>query len=372
MTRSSDVIVIGGGAIGLSIALQLARRGVGVTLFDRGAVAAEASTRNGGQVSPFIDGRWAPFARRCLDLWPTLAGELGDIGYRPAGGLHVIVATDPGDAGELVAYRRERGLVAELASPEECLQRLPGLTSDIKGGVFSPRHGQVDPFAAMAALARAARDAGAALHPDTAVEKIDIESDRVTGVRTTRGTVAGEYVVNAAGPWAAQVAALANVAIPISPRRIQIMRSAPTDRITEMVWSGNGLYSRQDRDGRLHFGAEGPPWDPSPAHFEKDVTAPTMQRIAHRMVELMPALRDVSIERAWAGIIAMTPDLMPIVDALPSPRGFVLATGFGGNGFGTSPAFGEAVAQLIVDGRSQIDTSPFQLARFATVTAPAT
>ena len=68
----------------------------------------------------------------------------------------------------------------------------------------------------------------------------------------------------------------------------------------------------------------------------------------------------------------MTPDLMPIVDALPSPHGFVLATGFGGNGFGTSPAFGEAVAQLIVDGRSQIDTSPFQLARFATVTAPAT
>jgi len=150
------------------------------------------------------------------------------------------------------------------------------------------------------------------------------------------------------------------------------MRSAPTAPITEMVWSGNGLYSRQDRNGRLHFGAEGPPWDPSPAHFEKDVTAPTMQRIAHRMVELMPALRDVSIERAWAGIIAMTPDLMPIVDALPSPRGFVLATGFGGNGFGTSPAFGEAVAQLIVDGKSQLDTSPFGLARFAMASAPAT
>src|SRR5207247_6739228 len=165
----------------------------------------EASTRNGGQVSPFIDGRWAPFARRCLELWPTLAGELGDIGYRPAGGLHVIVATDPGDPGDLVAYRRERGLVAELASPEECLQRLPGLTSEIKGGVFSPRHGQVDPFAAMNALARAARHAGATPHADTAVEKIEISDDRVTGVRTTHGTVTGECVVNAAGPWAAQV-----------------------------------------------------------------------------------------------------------------------------------------------------------------------
>src|SRR5258706_10856951 len=97
-----------------------------------------------------------------------------------------------------------------------------------------------------------------------------------------------------------------------------------------------------------------------------------MQRIAHRMVELMPALRGVSIERAWSGIIAMTPDLMPIVDVLPFPRGLVLATGFGGNGFGTSPAFRAAIAQLIVDGRSQLDTSPVGLARFAMASAPAT
>ena len=90
-----------------------------------------------------------------------------------------------------------------------------------------------------------------------------------------------------------------------------------------------------------------------------------MQRIARRMVELMPALHALPIERAWAGIIAMVPDLMPIIDALPSPRGLVLATGFGGNGFGTSPAFGEAVAQLIADGRSELDLSPFALARFA-------
>src|SRR2546430_9978261 len=131
MTRSSDVIVIGGGAIGLSIALQLARRGVGVTLFDRGAVAAEASTRNGGQISPFIDGKWAPFARRCLDLWPGLAEQLGDIAYRPAGGLHVLVADDPVEPADLIAYRRERGFVAELASPDECARLIPGLTANI-------------------------------------------------------------------------------------------------------------------------------------------------------------------------------------------------------------------------------------------------
>src|SRR5207245_8985811 len=142
----------------------------------------------------------------------------------------------------------------------------------------------------------------------------------------------------------------------------------PTTRITYGGWSGNGAASRQDLDGRLHVGAEGPPWDPPAEHFGTDVTAPTMQRIARRMVELMPALRPLPVERAWSGIIAMTPDLMPIIDALPSPRGLVLATGFGGNGFGTSPAFGEAVAQLVADGRSELDTSAFALARFARVT----
>src|SRR5258706_12465228 len=95
-----------------------------------------------------------------------------------------------------------------------------------------------------------------------------------------------------------------------------------------------------------------------------------MQRIAHRMVELMPALRGVSIERAWSGIIAMTPDLMPIVDVLPFPRGLVLATGFGGNGFGPSPPFGEAAAQLLVDGRSQPGPPPLAAARFPIASPP--
>jgi sarcosine oxidase subunit beta len=365
MNRTTDVIVIGAGAVGLSIARELAKRAVGVTVLDRGALAGEASTRNGGQISPFIDGKWAPFARRCLDLWPGLADELGDIAYRPAGGLHVVVADDPVEPDDLIAYRSERGFVAELASPDECARLIPGLTAKIKGGVRSPRHGQVDPFLTMAALARAAQGAGAELLPDTPVDAIAMDGDRVTGVRTPGGPIASERVVIAAGPWGAQVAALAGVDVPVRPRRIQIMRTAPTTRISDGVWSGNGLYSRQDLAGRLHFGAEGPPWDPPAERFENDVSAPTMQRIARRMVELMPALRRLAVERAWSGIIAMTPDLMPIIDALPSPRGLVLATGFGGNGFGTFPAFGEAVAQLIADGRSELDTSPFALARFA-------
>jgi len=257
LTSSADVVVIGGGAVGLSIAMQLAKRRIGVMVLDRGPLAGEASTRNGGQISPFIDGKWAPFARRCLDLWPGLADELGEIAYRPAGGLHVVVADDPAEPVEIVAYRRERGFVAELASPDECVRLIPGLTTEIKGGVRSPRHGQVDPFLAMAALARAARDAGAELLPDTRVDAITMEGDRITGVRTPRGRIASERVVNATGPWGAQVAAFAGVDIPVRPRRIQIMRTAPTTRISDGVWSGNGLYSRQDLDGRCTSGLRG-------------------------------------------------------------------------------------------------------------------
>ena len=137
--------------------------------------------------------------------------------------------------------------------------------------------------------------------------------------------------------------------------------------MTRMVWGGNGLYCRQDARGRLHFGAEGPPWDPPARHFVLDVTAPTLQRIGRRMLELVPGLAEVEVTHAWSGITAPTPDLGPVIDASAGPSGFVIAAGFAGNGFGTAPAVGEIVAELITDGRATLDVGPLALDRFADV-----
>ena len=369
MSATRDVVVIGGGVVGLCIAGELAGRGVHVTVVDAGAIAGAASSRNGGQLSPGIDGAWAPIARRALELWPALGERLGDIGYVREGGLYLVMSADATTPEEIVAYRRERGFVAETLTPAECARRLPGLAREIKGGVFSPKHGQVDPFLATRALAREAESKGVRLLAHAPVIAIDTTAGRVEGVRTDRERVVADVVVDAAGPWADQVSALAGVRVPVAPRRIEIVASESLAPITRMVWGGNGLYCRQDARGRLHFGAEGPPWDPPARHFMLDVTAPTLQRIGRRMLELVPGLAGVGVTHAWSGIIAPTPDLMPVIDLSAGPSGFVIAAAFAGNGFGTAPAVGEIVADLITTGRSTFDVTPLALDRFAGVSA---
>ena len=119
MSATRDVVVIGGGVVGLCVAGELAARGAHVTVVDAGAIAGAASSRNGGQLSPGIDGAWAPIARRALDLWPALGERLGDIGYVREGGLHVVMSADPTTPEQIAAYRRERaGSPAVAWSPE--------------------------------------------------------------------------------------------------------------------------------------------------------------------------------------------------------------------------------------------------------------
>jgi len=363
-TATKDVVIVGGGIVGLAAARQLARAGVRVVVIERGEIGGEASGRNGGQISPGIDATWAPLAKRALDLWPDFARELGDIDYQCAGGLYVVMESDPIDPVDVLEYRRERGFVAEALDASACRRLLPSLTDRIKGGVFSPRHGQVDPVKTMRALARSARACGVDLWSNEEVTVIDVSAGAFRGVRTPRRHVAADVVLIAAGAWSGALARQAGVDLPVSPRRIQIIASEPTERMTDTLWGGNGLYSRQNSAGELHFGAEGPPWDPSVETFERRTTEPTLRRIARRMVELTPGLRGLRAKRAWSGIIGPSADGQPIIDVIEEPSGLALATGFGGNGFGTGPASGEAIAELILTAPTSVDTTAMRLERF--------
>jgi sarcosine oxidase subunit beta len=222
----------------------------------------------------------------------------------------------------------------------------------------------VDPVKTMRALARSAQAIGVALWTNEEVTAIDVADGTVHGVRTARRNVPADIVLIAAGAWSGRLARQAGVDLPVSPRRIQIVASAPTERVTDMLWGGNGLYSRQGSTGALHFGAEGPPWDPSVETFERRTTEPTLRRIARRMVELTPALRGLRLARAWSGIIGPSVDGQPIIDLTQAPSGLAFATGFGGNGFGTGPASGEAIAELILTGATSVETGAMRLARF--------
>lgn len=368
MTAGSekDVVIVGGGVCGSASAYYLARAGRRVLLVEKGIIAGEASGRNGGHISPTVDGAWGPVGRLTLDIWPRLSEELGyPTEYRRSGGLYVVMEDDPFEPQQLVDYRRRCGFVAEPLTPEECFKLLPQVNRRIKGGVFAPRNGHANPLLATKGLAKAAQDYGAEIWTHTRVTGIDVRHDAVGGVETSRGYVSAPYVVDAAGPWAGKVGAMAGVVVPVMPRRIQILLSEGIAPVTEMVWAGNGIYSRQAVAGQLHFGAGGPAWDASVQYYDKTVTAPTMQRIAHKMVEMMPGLADVRIMRSWAGVMGPTADGDPILDLCQHPRGFVVATGFGGNGFVTGPATGKVVSELILTGTASIDIEGLSLARFA-------
>jgi sarcosine oxidase subunit beta len=364
-TREADVAIVGGGIIGLSCAYYLARAGRRVVVFERRTVGDEASGRNGGHLSPTIDPVWGPLGLLSYTLWPALADELGrGTEYQRQGGVYVVLASEPIAPSRILQYRQDLGFTAELLSPADCQALLPGLQQEIQGGLFSPRSGQINPIATIKLLAHALRAAGVEIHEHRAVTGILTSTDRVAGIETAAGPVAAPIVIDAAGPWASAVGALASAHVPVVPRRIQILLSEALPPAYRQVWAGNGLYARQARAGQLHFGAGGPATDPPPLDVDRTVTLPTMQRIAHRMLELMPGLRDLRVLRSWAGVLAVTPDGNPIIDWSPGPAGLLVATGFGGNGFVLGPAVGHTVAQLICAGRTDIDLRPLRLDRF--------
>jgi sarcosine oxidase subunit beta len=361
----ADVVVVGGGIVGVASAYYLSRRGVRVLLVEKGSIAGEASGRNGGHLSPTIDGAWAPLAKLALDTWPDLVEEIeGPTEFCRAGGLYVIVADDPTEPIDLLHYRHERGFVAELLSPEDCRKLLPGLNHEIKGGVLSPRHGHVNPILTTKSLAAAAARNGAQFWLHTQVSGIEVHDEAIQKVHTTRGSISTPAVVDAAGPWAAQIAKMAGVDCPVTPRRIQILLSEAQPPLTNLIWGGNGVYARQALSGQLHFGAAGPPWEPAVQAFDRGLSAATMQRTARSMFELMPGLADVRILRSWSGVIGPSSDGVPILEACPTPRGFILATGFGGNGFVTGPAVGKIVAELVCTGTPAVDIDGLRLSRF--------
>jgi sarcosine oxidase subunit beta len=364
--RQADVVIVGGGIVGVASAYYLARAGRRVVLVERGAIASEASGRNGGHISPTIDGPWAPLAQLALATWPELSAELGQqIEFVRGGGLYVVVADDPTEPADLLAYRHRRGFVAEAVSPEDCRRLLPGLAADVKGGVLSPRHGQANPLLTSKRLAGAAQAAGATLRLHTAATAVLVRNDQVEGVLAGEERIEAPIVVDAAGAWAPSVAAMAGVACPVTPRRIQILLSEARPPLTDLIWAGNGLYARQARAGQLHFGSAGPAWELAVDAYDRNVSPGGMQSTARRMVELMPGLADLRILRSWSGIIGPSADGAPRLGVCASPRGFIIATGFGGNGFVTGPAVGKVVAELAIQGRASIDIAGLDPSRFA-------
>jgi sarcosine oxidase subunit beta len=307
------------------------------------------------------------------ELWPALVEELGPATeYRRSGGVYVIMGDEPIEPTQIREFRRKHGYTAEELSPEECRKLIPGLRADVKGGLFSPKSAHINPIVTMKLLARAAVRTGVEIREHCAATAIRTRAGVIEGVETDCGRIDAPFVVDAAGPWAASVGKMVDVQIPVDPRRIQILLSEAIPPLYSHIWAGNSMYARQALSGQLHFGAMGPAWETGGWSIDRSVTLPTMQRIAGRMVELVPGLGEVRVLRSWAGVLAVSTDGVPIVGMCREPHGFVIGTGFGGNGFVTGPAVGRIITDLICTGafsHHNLDLRRVSPARFTGHTA---
>jgi sarcosine oxidase subunit beta len=372
--ESADVVIIGGGIVGSSIAYHLAeagcknvlvleresRQGVGSTGKSMGGVRAQFATTVNIQMSLYSIPFYASFDER-----------LGEpAGYRPQG--YLFLATNEKHIAYLKGNQeRQKGLGlngAEMVSAEEIRKDFPQLKADdVLGGSFCPTDGFVDPHSAMSGFMMAASARGARLWKAAAVTAIDRDERGVSGVQTLRGPVKTRVLVNAAGPWAAEIGKLAGVEIPITPTKRMLV---PTEPFADFPHSApmiidmsNGFHFRPESLGFLLA------WnDPKEKHgFNTDFEVDFIEKILLRAAERVPCFENLAVnpKKAWAGLYEVTPDHHCILGPVPEVPGLFLANGFSGHGVMHAPATGRILADLIVQGTTGvIDAHTVRLGRF--------
>ena len=371
------MVIIGGGVTGASTAFHLTRRGVrNVTLVDKGTIASGGTGRSSACVRQhYSTAETCRMIRYSLDFFLNFAERVdgASCGFRHTGYLLGVDDKMRAPMEASVALQRATGIDTRLVSPVEMRELEPRLrTEDLVAGCYEPGSGYCNPVETAQGFARAARAAGARILEDTAVSGLLLEGDRVRGVRTSAGEILAPVVLNAAGLWSAPVAAMAGVALPIHVCRhkINIVSWPEADRRPHpMVYDFvTNIYTRPELGEHILVGgldAEESRDAADPDAYKEgvslDESTDALARVSHRF----PVLGNGHIARGYAGCFDVTPDWHPILDRV-GPEGYHVAAGFSGHGFKLSPAVGNMVATLIVDGPGgHPDLPTFRLSRFA-------
>jgi sarcosine oxidase, subunit beta len=366
---TADIVIIGGGIIGTSIAYHLALRKAGrIVLLEKGLLGEGSTSRClGGVRLQFSTEINLQFSLLAMQAFEHFEEEFGvDPGLKRIG--YLFLATTPGEVGvftKSVDLQRRYGVPVEYLNPGDVSQRWPFLkTDDVLGGSFCARDGYAGPSEVLDGFAKAARRTGVEIHERTEAFGILSEGRRISGVCTAEGTISCPLVVNAAGPDASTVGRMVGLEIPVKPLRRQVFVTAPfrlSDRPVPLTIDfHNGSYFRQELDGFLLSGA----LDKEPSH-NLTVDYEGMAEAAEHAAYRVPDLEKARIVRGWAGLYEISPDNHAILGLVPQIEGLVLANGFSGHGFQHSPAVGKLIAELIVDGRTtSLDISSLSIERF--------
>ncbi len=367
---SAEVVIVGGGVIGASIAYHLTRHGLrDVLVLERNGLGSGSTSRNAGgirlQFSTEINVR---MSQRSLPAFLRFEDEMGiDPQFRQVGYLFLI--TDEHDVGP---FERSLALWRRLDVPAIRLERdqIPAIfpelhVADVRFATFCQSDGHADPNSILQGYVARARTAGARFEENAAVTAIERDDGRVVAVRCGERRIACGMVVDAAGAWAGEVAALAGVDVPIVPLRRQIFVTNPVpgfDRDFPMtIEFASGLYLHHESGGVLLGMAD--PRDP--IGFDDRVNWDFLPEVVERGLARLPLLERATIKTGWAGYYEDTPDKHAILGRAPGLENFVCAAGFSGHGLMHAPAAGELIAELICDVPPSLDITALRLSRFA-------
>jgi sarcosine oxidase subunit beta len=373
--RTADVVIVGGGVIGVSIAFHLASRGVAdVTVLERRFLASGATGRSVGIIRQLYPTRETSLmVRRSLTVFQRFDEQVGgDAGYVGCGALIGVSPAMRDGLDRTLGLQQAVGIRAEVLEPQEVERVEPRIDPRGLGAIlYEPESGYGDPGATTLAYAAAARRRGVAIEQGAEVTGILRSGDRVSGIETARGDrIEAPVVVNAAGLWSPALARLAGVSLPIVIGRhavFVIQRDAGFGR-PHLVYLdlAGGAYVRPETGGLTLTGSltddeREHPMDPEllGAEVGLDEAEPVLERTGRAL----PRLADARYRRGYAGAFDITPDWMPILDESPL-RGLYVATGMSGHGFKLAPAVGEMMAALITRAEPPVSLDPFRLDRF--------
>jgi len=371
-----DVVIIGGGIVGSSIAWHLTDAGCRkVLVIERESAQGKGSTGKsmGGVRAQFSTAVNIQMSLYSIPFYASFDERLGHpAGYRPQG--YLFVATRDSHLAYLSDnFERQKSLGlrdARLLPAREIIDMLPQLRSDdILGGSFCSTDGFVDPYSAMNGFMASAVEKGATLWKKTEVSGIVTDANGIAAVETSRGRVSTRVAVNASGPWAAETAKLAGVELPVEPLRRMLVPSEPYDDFPHsspmVIDMSNGFHFRPEGRGFL-LAWNDPEETPG---YKPDFEPSFIEKILMRAANRVPAFENLAVnpKRAWAGWYEMSPDHHAILGPVAQVPGFFLANGFSGHGVMHAPATGKILSDLILTGRTDVvsDVSVLGFDRFA-------
>lgn len=412
LPAQADVVVVGGGVIGVSAAYHLAKKGYSIALLEKGHVGAEQSSRNWGWCRQQGRAREEiPLAREALRLWEDMQNDAGvDAGFRRTGILFLTKSKDELAGWERwAAIAREQQVHSTVLTPAEIAERMPGNVDAWLGGLYTPSDGRAEPSMAVPALATAARKHGVTIHQGCAARGLETQGGRVSAVVTEKGTVRAQSVLLAGGAWSSLFCRRHGVDLPIGLVNLTACRTTPGPEITSGALGTDSYCIRRRLDGgftlalrnrgtvelspdlfrfartfwptykrrrgglKVSFGrpffnqiVRGTNWSfdrQSPFEVERvRDPAPDMSLVNSALAALIksnPELKDIEIAEAWGGTIDSTPDTIPVISPVDGMPGFFLATGFSGHGFGIGPAAGKLAADIVTGARPLVDPSAY-------------